>query len=711
MTIAVNTPDGGQALFPDGTSPDVMKAALQKKFGGPSTGLGDFRARYPQYNNLSDDELKDKLYKKYYADKMPRSEFDQKTAAGSGTGGGRLAQNPDTGEVLFLDNGQWKPAQRAVNPKTGEMVAYDGKDWVPVDNVGAKNATQQPAQQQAQPQSADNASPPLFSKAGLSRTASNIIPSAENLVKGVASTAVGAAGALVNPDPRAKLEYIKNIAVGTYEGLKQRYGKGLGEAIESDPVGVIADVLTVATGLRGGRAVGETPPPSKLAPAAQRAITEYSGALKSDQASLKGVSQTLQDRPGVATPADMGGQNVLAQVERLANTSTSAPAMQKFLTERQQGQLDRISNDLTSLAGTKRTALQATQKTMQDRAASAAPAYRSAYTAGDRAIWSPELERLSAAPSIQSAMRGAVSMWKDNAIADGYGAMNPSQVDRGGQLTFGKSVPVFPNLQFWDYTKRLVDQKLSVAKRQGATDTVRRLTVLSKSLRSELDKQVPQYAQARKLWSDPSSYLDALDTGRDILKRNESAEEMQANFNSLSEADKQGYREAAVSSILNSLSNNPAKLADLTRILRSDSMRKKITAIMPTPAAKAAWNRRLDFEVKSSELVGAGLKNSATARRLAQMQEGKDMVDDLVLGVARAATGSVKSEVLKAAVLGWGKIRDRLRSSTDTELTKLLTGKQLSKAPPKPTPFKDAAPAIPLLGSVGGLQSQSPGEQ
>jgi len=41
------------------------------------TGLQDFRAQYPQYNDLSDTQLADKLYSRYYSD-MPRQTFNRK---------------------------------------------------------------------------------------------------------------------------------------------------------------------------------------------------------------------------------------------------------------------------------------------------------------------------------------------------------------------------------------------------------------------------------------------------------------------------------------------------------------------------------------------------------------------------------------------------------------------------------------------------------
>src|SRR4029077_19645592 len=128
--------------------------------------------------------------------------------------------------------------------------------------------------------------------------------------------------------------------------------------------------------------------------------------------------------------------------------------------------------------GTQRTAYRAIEDTMAARREAATPLYQQAYADGDRAIWSPELERLSSAPFVQSAMRKAVTTWRNQAIADGYGAMNPGAiVDRGGLLTFtNRQLPAFPNIQFWDYTKRMLDDQVSTAIRAGQNQKARTLT-------------------------------------------------------------------------------------------------------------------------------------------------------------------------------------------------------------------------------------------
>ena len=88
-------------------------------------------------------------------------------------------------------------------------------------------------------------------------------------------------------------------------------------------------------------------------------------------------TQELQaTRPGVATLADAGGENVRGLVERIAQTpgagrTTIVPA----LTNRQQGQLGRLSSDLQSLTGTRGTASQAIAETMEQRAATSRPLY------------------------------------------------------------------------------------------------------------------------------------------------------------------------------------------------------------------------------------------------------------------------------------------------------------------------------------------------
>lgn len=381
------------------------------------------------------------------------------------------------------------------------------------------------------------------------------------------------------------------------------------------------------------------------------------------------------ERPGQVTIADVGGENVRGLIERVAQTpgagrTTVVPA----LTNRQEQQLTRIASDLQELTGTNRTAVETLTETMASRQAAATPLYERAYQAGDRTIWSPTLERLSGSPTVQTAMRGAVRKWQDNAIADGFGAMNPgARVAAGGQLEFMSGrVPVFPNVQFWDYTKRIVDDMRDAALRAGQDHKARTFGTLARVLRTELDNIVPEYAAARQSWAGPSAFMASIQDGRNILSRNISAEELRQTFRAFTGAEQEGFRIGAVSSIIGRMGNDPARLADMTKFLRSPEMRAKIAAIMPTPEAAQQWARRLNFEVGSSELVARSLGNSATARRMAEMQQARGVVGDLVMDALMSGPTS-HSFIRQILTAGPRWLRDTLRSRTDANLADLLT--------------------------------------
>lgn len=497
---------------------------------------------------------------------------------------------------------------------------------------------------------------------------------------------------------------------GTVDALAKffmdRYGSvaALKKTISTDPVGVLADAATVlsggeAIGARAPGIIGETAramgtvgrvidPVSLGVKGVKVAANLRSGAvgnrdvlraLQRDQmtpaSAVQAGAQVAQERPGMSTLADVGGENIQGLVERVAQTPGAGRTdLIPTLKARQGQQLERISTDLMELTGTKKSAFQAIADTIAERKQGATPLYNAAYEAGDRPIWSDELERLSAAPEVQQAMRRAVSGWQRTQIANGYGAMNPGARVEGGLLKIlGGRVPVFPNLQFWDYVKGALDDMARGAiTREGATRKGRDLTVISQKLRNELDRMVPQYAAARRSWAGPAAYIDAINDGREVLSRSVSSEEIAAKMAGFdSEAERQGYRTGVVSSILVRLGNNPTALADLTRELRSPEMRKKIAAIMPTPELADKWRKRLNLEVKSSELVGRALKGSPTARRLAEMSDASvvgDLVKDSLLSVGRPTHLAIR---IATAIPKF--VRDTLRSRADQRIARLLT--------------------------------------
>ncbi|EJW11244.1 hypothetical protein A33M_3322 [Rhodovulum sp. PH10] len=436
-------------------------------------------------------------------------------------------------------------------------------------------------------------------------------------------------------------------------------------------LGGAAPYMVRGAGALAGRVQEAVSPRANVAADLRRAIARDADTPEALMQRAAGL-QTV--RPGVANLADAGGENVRGILERVAQTpGAGRTTVVPYLTGRQQGQANRIANDLRGLAGAHQSARQAIDEVIASRSADAAPLYRAAYEAGDRPIITPGLEALTGSPAVTRAMANAARNGQDRAIADGIGAFRPGvTVTEDGRVLFGHGPagpPAYPNLQLWDYTYRELRDAGAELTRQGRNSQGAALTQIAAQMRDELDRAVPEFRSARQAWAGPSRFLEAIEEGRAITRA--SSEELIPRLGAMSEAEREGFRLGAVSEIVRRMGSDPARLGDMTKYLRSPEMRAKIAAIMPTPEAAQAWARRLDFEVDASGITGRSLGNSATARRLAEQADAQGIVGDLVMD---AMTGAHGASMLRR-VLGTGPrwLRDTLRSRADGLLAEILT--------------------------------------
>lgn len=602
-----------------------------------------------------------------------------------------IATNPNTGEVVFLDaDGAWKPAQTAVNPQTKEMLALDGNEWRPVpvskgvmgyiddavrsiasgvtfgfaDEIAAKadeitgrggtyeqNLKQEQARDASIPAAISVPGQVAGSVASTVAAAPLAVPLAAALPARVAATLSGLP------------ELLKYLGLGAAEGA-------IAGAGGADPGQRLSGA---ATGAATGAAVGAAAPyavrgvtaaargvKNALSSPADRAAAVLGRAVVRDgttPATLTAdLAATSADRP-TATLADVGGENVRGLVERVAQTpGAGRTQVIPALTARQERQADRLVGDLRSLTGTSRTAVQAIDDTVAERASAAAPLYDRAFNFNARQ--SPEVVKAF-----------------DEATSTGYGrsVLNSSSLKKTLQTEYGiedvKDAPLMVLIDAW---KKQVDDLVGEAVRSGKSNSARVLSKMRDGVIGAVDEANPAYAAARNAWAGPSAFLDAIESGRSILSRSTSADEFSAAFARLSNSEKEATRIGAISSIVSRIGNDGAKLGDITKYLRSPEMRAKIAAIMPTPEAAQAWQRRLAYEVKSSEMTGRALGNSATARRLAERDDAQGLVGDLVLDAL--TTGVSGAGLLKRIVTAGPRwLRDTVRSRTDSVLADLLT--------------------------------------
>ncbi len=513
----------------------------------------------------------------------------------------------------------------------------------------------------------------------------------------------------------------EGAAVGGAYGAAYGLGSAEGDLMERLPGAVDGMTVGAAIGagipvaLMGGRSLysAARSPDRAAAHQVERAL-ERDG-MTVDQ--FRRQADDLQQRyPGAAMPADAGGENVKGLLERVSQTpgagrSQVIPA----LTERQQGQPQRITSTLQELTkserdsfnraaddlgratGNKRGAHQATEEAMAQRARDAQPLYEKAYQ--EPVPWSHELEKLFERPAMQDGYRLAARR-----------AANEGRTFQGkfidlkddGSFTM-KDVPSTGDL---DLIKKSLDSKVGTLERAGDYGEARVIKGIRTKLLEMMDAASPTYREARAAWAGPSQFIDALNDGRTILSRNISAEELASNLGRLNASELDGFRIGALSAISNKMHNDPSKMADMTKYLRSKEMRGKVAAMLPDDAARQRWGEMLDFEVSASATAGRSLGNSATARRAAEMADADSLGGDLVLSaLAGTPVGSLFSQFINKAGRG---LRDKLRSRSDQSVADALTspeglaGVQSRAAQASST----AAPSMLITGgaSAGAIQ-------
>ena len=604
-----------------------------------------------------------------------------------------IAVNDQTGEVLSLDpSGEWVKARTAVNPQTKEMLVLDGTEWkpVPTKSKGVLGYIDDAARAIAQgvtfgyaDEIGARVNPAINRALGLDapetteaalaqeRARDEQIPAAIKYpgeIAGAVGATVLAAPAVAAGAARAGLTALPRAAQFAGLGAAEGALAGSGHSVEGERV------KGAATGAAIGAPVGAAAPAvaSGVAGLVNRIKNAFSTqanvaadvgrAIVRDETTpqdlARAASEATATRPGVASIADAGGENVRGLVERVAQTpGAGRTKVVPRLTQRQREQTSRVGRDLRHLTGTRRTALQATQETMAERATAARPLYQEAMEFDARQ--SPEI----------------VAAWRA-ATETGFGKqlLNSKNVKHALQTEYGiqnvENAPLMVLIDAWK--KNGVDDAITAAKKAGKNNTARVLTNMKNRVLAVVDEANPVYKEARDAWSDPSSYLDAIESGRGILNRNMSAEEMKGAFDALSAAEQEAFRTGAVSAILARIGNNTAKIPDVTTVLRSPEMREKIAAIMPTEEAAEEWAKRLEFEIESSELTRQALGNSATARRLAEQADAQGVVVDLAIDALMGSPGGA-SVLSRFFTAGPRWARDTLRSKADNELGDLLT--------------------------------------
>lgn len=314
---------------------------------------------------------------------------------------------------------------------------------------------------------------------------------------------------------------------------------------------------------------------------------------------------------------DMGAETTRAVMRSAANSSPEARnAINAVLQDRFETQSQRAGSTIRGLISGGANAAKSKAQLEAEYDLERGGAYTAAYNAGDRPVWSPELERLTSSPTVAGALRGAVNRWKDFQVKDGFGGMNPPvNVTPDGQLKFtgGQGMLPYPNLQLWDYTLRNLAGMASAAKRAGNTTDAGLYGGLAGQLKTALYKEVPEFENAQGIAAKYFGGNNAIEAGQNAINE-KNVGQLKLAMAKMKPAEREMFTESYLDAYANKVEGMSDRTDVTGRIFNNPRERAKLTAIAGPQAADTmqAFLQREKIYDASRKALG----NSTTVRQM-----------------------------------------------------------------------------------------------
>jgi hypothetical protein len=352
------------------------------------------------------------------------------------------------------------------------------------------------------------------------------------------------------------------------------------------------------------------------------------------------------------------------------------------LLDRTKGQGARMEADIKG-AIARKAQQEAVAALQRSRAAAASPLYEAAFEANP-AVRTPGIDAVIKTPAGSMAVRRAVTKMKNDMSGFVVRGGPPPDVEPGASLI----VPGAPesrlgdpatqtsfNLRTLDYTKRALDDMISVSHRAGKADDVRILVGLKNKLVEELDAadKSGKYAQARAAYSGPTHSLEAVEFGKRALAPSSSPEEIAGAIRKMTIGDREfakiGLADALRAKIGNKritqnaameLANTPTLQAKLRPFFKTQGDYEKF--ISSVAAEDTMFNTQY-------EVIG----NSKTAEREAEDGGALRTAASVAKGAMHGAAGNHLG-MLRHAGQALGDIAARPNPTTSAEISRIMTG-------------------------------------
>ncbi len=366
-----------------------------------------------------------------------------------------------------------------------------------------------------------------------------------------------------------------------------------------------------------------------------------------------------------ATIADLS-ENTLGRAEAIANMPGAGRQAAQDYVARNAGAGRRIGDDINALFNGRANLGDFVEDIVKRSEREAGPKYQRAMQ--QQIEITPELNRILKLSDTQKAWKQAQRFAKH----EGIDLPEIMKVAPDGKLI----IESVPDMRSWDYIKKGLD---AVIDRSGTTAmgkmdaTGRSLSRLKSRMVSEIDKQNPDYAAARRVYGGLAETRKAAEEGLKFW--NKTDHQIGRMLKDMSQSEKDAFRLGAMQKIYDEAKKTTFGGSVEKRLFNSADKVDKIKAMLQDDDAYRALEGSLRRESAFNRTYQATTQGSQTARRLAGA--GESGIDPS-LGVA--ALGGPKA--LMASLLGRAKHLGEPKAAQRQELAGLLMqpGQQAANA-------------------------------
>jgi len=196
------------------------------------------------------------------------------------------------------------------------------------------------------------------------------------------------------------------------------------------------------------------------------------------------------------------------------------------------------------------------------------------------------------------------------------------------------------NMDLVDETKRVLDDRIGAAIRQGKNNEAMRLTRLKRSLVDEADAANPMYREARDLFAGKAELENAASRGEDFFKLK--SREVRELFDSMSESERRFFKLGAKQAIMDKVESLQDNANAVRRLFGKQGDLQKLADIFETPEQWRNFANVLEREANFVVTRNAVTGNSTTTKQLMDLENTGRTVETVKSFIANPKEQSMK---------------------------------------------------------------------